>query len=479
MLKNREKKLTKALEAVNEGTLTREEIIRSFISFKTEEAKREFEETAVIEATKEILTIQIGCYGSLLKFIEAQKEATKATKDSTLSDLYYLMSFLNQEDMAFIQFVESPGWKIVVCEDENIFYEMITDIVCKDAPKPYGVLNQYFRVVVDEEARGGAIKWEFDYKVLKKRIKSIISPFLHHPVLWSSEYKNSEGILKKKTNTTKSSLNSKMKGILTIEDEGKFQLDTVMTRILGAGIDSSSRTKFASYRRYGELIKEIMDDLKAKLPEMETYVSKFDHWLHDHRRLAAKPLDSDKQEKLRKYLEPFEEQNEQLKTPGSDGVVIIKEPTTANIQPVSYQRPLPPITGHVPNTDPKKEKPKTRGEVVDTEITAEEDEGTPAAPRVYIEEVDKSSWIWSVLHGNHPDYDYIKREFHDFLQIENLAGEWVEKENKGAIAIVSPIDGVTYVETFHDPHGPVGENSYASWRLAVKSLLKAASIVRS
>jgi hypothetical protein len=342
------------------------------------------------------------------------------------------------------------------------------------------VLHQYFRVAVDEKAGAGAIKWELDYKVLKKKIKSIISPFLRHPVLWSSEYKNSDGILKKKTNTTKSSLNSKMKGILTIEDEGKFQLDTVMTSILGAGIDSSSRTKFASYRRYGELIKEIMGNLKAKLPEMEAYVSKFDHWLYNNWRFAAKPLATDKQEKLRKYLEPFEEQDEQLKDAASGEAVIPKEPATANMQPVSYQRPLPPIAGHVPNQEPIKDKEKTRGQpYVPTKTTAEEGRGTPAAPRFYVEEVDKSSWIWSVLHGNHPDYDSIKREFHDFLQIENLAGEWVEKENKGAIAIVSPIDGETYVETFHDPHGPVGENPYASWRLAVKSLLKAASIVRS
>ncbi|MBY0281625.1 MAG: hypothetical protein K2W94_05645 [Alphaproteobacteria bacterium] len=496
LIKSRLTKYLRALETIDDNTLTPEEKIRSFISFETKEAKEKGEESHIIEGLRKTLNLDIDFYKNALKIVDKIKEE-ESKKDELLSDLYYLMSFSRKESISLHNNLKAGGFKMTAYEGEEVFYGLIMDVIGKNISKPCSFIEDYLYVAAtDDECVSMMINWD----ILLAEIKRILDPILKHPFVEFRENKVFKGELDEKTQVFKLFSNDSLTlqiGELATKGINQLEAAKAQDNYLGYEIDNREKGRILYFRVLGKFINNELDKLKANLPKIEAYISSFDQWLRDNWGIAIAPLDNSQRKNLHEYLWPKAEKesapvkgrkkkdksarSSTSKGVASSGSVMSppKELTTANIQPVIYGGTLPPIKGHVPNQEPIKEKSKTKGEAVVTQTMADEASDTPAASRFLIENIGKSSWVWHVLHGNHPDYGDIRKEFRDFLQTENIAGEWLEKDNKGVIAIVSPIDGKTYVETFHISHGPVNESSRPSWRHAVCDLLKAASIVKS
>jgi hypothetical protein len=144
-------------------------------------------------------------------------------------------------------------------------------------------------------------------------------------------------------------------------------------------------------------------------------------------------------------------------------------------QAVVMHSKLPPVLEQRVRTEPKI---KTKGP------RAEEDQALPQSVEenastdlLFSKATDYPDWVHEFITSKHLKIRQGIRGFLNFITDYNLRGGYQQEGDKYVFSLMSPIDGVVYAETFHNPHKNIGEKSWPSWRYALYNLLVKSHII--
>ncbi len=367
---------------------------------------------------------------------------------------------------------------------EKFFYKILRDILCKADIEKYDFLTQYTTFTVG--------RYQFNVQLMVDDL--LAQSTKTWPLLKGNP------LLKMRSTNRKI---VQRKAEVEAERERIFTKRSAILQILGLKTDAKNApahgyTPEEYCRITGLILTEIMMDWRATDEEIKAEASKLNQWLIENKGMVTSQMPRSESDKIYNFINPPQEsvvpvtlpskkhakkktsvRNETDSVEGSQMPRVERtkvNPTLPDMKPHSLASKLAPLTEQHIRTEPKQ---KTRGEArVDEIKTEDEHEEESMSPTLYFSDATEyPDWIEALIVNKHLKIRQSVPDFLSFLSDNSFTGGYQQDGDKYVFSLLSPIDGEVYAETFHNPHGKVGEKSWPSWRYALYNLLVKSHII--